>query len=54
MHGLAIPENPILTLEEAEEEILKTVSVYTLRYWPEMLDSLDLRSYLEMLKEEDR
>jgi len=54
-HGLAVPEEPpIITLEEGEEVILKTVAVYTNRYWPEMLDSLDLRSYLEMVKEEDR
>jgi len=45
---------PIITLEEGEEEILKIVSVYTLRYWPEMLDPLDLRGHLEMVKEEDR
>ncbi len=45
---------PIITLEEGEEEILKTVAVYTNRYWSEMLDPLDLRSYLEMVKEEDR
>jgi len=53
-HGLSIPENPIISLEEGEEEILQIVSVYTLRYWPEMLDPLDLRGHLEMVKEEDR
>ena len=54
-HGLAIPERPpIISFEEGEEEVLQIVSVYTLRYWPEMLDSLDLRRHLEMVKEEDR
>jgi len=47
-------EPPIITLEEGEEEILKIVAVYTNRYWPEMLDPLDLRGHLEMVKEEDR
>ena len=55
VHALAFPESPpIITLEKREEEILQIVSVYTFRYWPEMLDSLDLRVYLEMVKEEDR
>jgi len=53
-HGLAIPEKLLISLEEQEEEILQIVSVYTLRYWPEMLDPLDLRGHLEMVKEEDR
>ncbi|TES83228.1 MAG: hypothetical protein E3J92_03465 [Dehalococcoidia bacterium] len=53
-HGLAIPDKLIISLEEQEEEILQIVSVYTLRYWPEMLDPLDLRGHLEMVKEEDR
>ncbi|MBE0449021.1 MAG: hypothetical protein IBX64_13185 [Actinobacteria bacterium] len=55
VHAFALPEKPpIITLEEAEEEILKIVAVYTNRYWPEMLDPLDLRGHLEMVKEEDR
>lgn len=45
---------PIITLEEREEEILQIVAVYTNRYWPELLDALDLRGHLEMVKEEDR
>lgn len=53
-HGLAIPEKPIITLGEAEEEILQIVAVYTNRYWPEMLDRLDLRGCLERIKDEDR
>ena len=53
-HGLAIPDKLIISLEEQEEEILQIVSVYTLRYWPEMLDPLDLRGHLEMVKEEER
>ena len=55
VHALALPESPsMITLEKREEEILQIVSVYAFRYWPEMLDSLDLRVYLEMVKEEDR
>lgn len=54
-YGLAIPkELPIMNLEEQEGEILQIVAVYTNRYWPEMLDLLDLRGHLEMVKEEDR
>lgn len=45
---------PVVTLEEGEEDILQIVAVYTNRYWPELLDALDLRSHLEMVKEEDR
>lgn len=55
VHALALPAKPpIITLEEGEEEILQIVAVYTNRYWPEMLDPLDLRGYLEKVKEEDR
>ncbi len=53
--GLAVPEEPpIITLEEGEEEILKTVAVYTARFWPELLDALELRGHLERVREEDR
>ncbi len=55
VHALALPAKPpIKTLEEGEKEILQIVAVYTNRYWPEMLDPLDLRGHLEMVKEEDR
>jgi hypothetical protein len=51
----ALPAKPqIITLEEGEEKILQIVAVYTNRYWPEMLDCLDLRGYLEKVKNEDR
>jgi hypothetical protein len=48
-HGLAIPEKPdIVTLKEQEKSILGIVAAYTSEYYPELLDPLDLRSYLDV------
>jgi len=53
--GLAVPETPIEeSFEKREESILKALGVYTSKYYPELLDPLDLRGHLEMVKEEDR
>jgi len=49
-----IEKPPVITLEEGEEDILHVVAEYTTRFWPELLDALELRGYLEMVKEEDR
>jgi len=47
-HGLAIPEKPtIISLEEQEEIVLQMVAAYTSEYYPELLDPLDLRGYVE-------
>lgn len=53
--GLAVREKPIEeSFEKREENILKVVGFYASKYYPELLDPLDLRGYLEMVKEEDR
>jgi len=45
---LAIPEKPtIISLEEQEEIVLQMVAGYASEYYPELLDLLDLREYLE-------
>lgn len=49
-----IEKPPVITLEEEEEDILQIVAVYTARFWPELLDALELRGHLEMVREEDR
>lgn len=47
--GLNIPEKPdIIPIEERENEILQTVASYTTEYYPELLDQLDLRNYLNI------
>jgi len=47
-HGLAISEKPtMLSLEEQEEIVLQMVAGYASEYYPELIDSLDLRQYLE-------
>ena len=49
-HGLAIPEKPTqMTLEEQEALILQMVAAYTSDYYPELLDPLDLRGYLDAM-----
>jgi len=46
--GVDIPEMPdIVTLEEREESVLGLVAVYVAEFWPELLDPLDLRGYVE-------
>ena len=48
-HGLAISEEPtIISLEEQEEIVLQMVAGYASEYYPELLDPLDLRGYLEV------
>ena len=47
-YGLNIPEKPdFIPLEEREKEILAIVAGYTSEYYPELLDPLDLRDYLD-------
>jgi hypothetical protein len=47
-HGLDIPKEPdIVTLKEREDGVLATVAGYTYEFYPELLDSLDLKDYLE-------
>ena len=46
--GLAIPEKPdVLNLEEQEKAVLQMVAAYTAEYYPELLDPLDLRGYIQ-------
>lgn len=48
-HGLDIPEKPdMISLEEREESLLQIVAAYTAEYYPELLEPLDLRNYLEV------
>ncbi len=48
-HGLDIPQKPnMLSLEEREQLALQTLAAYTAEFYPELLDSLDLRGYLEV------
>jgi len=47
-HGLAIPEKPtIISLEEQEKTVVQMVAAYASEYYPELLDPLDLRGYLD-------
>jgi len=47
-HGADFPEKPtIITLEEQEKLVLEMVAAYTSEYYPELLDPLDLRGYVE-------
>lgn len=46
-YGVDIPEKPErISLEEREEIVLQMVAAYTSEFYPELLDSLDLRGYL--------
>jgi hypothetical protein len=46
--GVDIPEKPdYIPLEEREKPILTTTAVYAAEFYPELLDPLDLRGYLE-------
>ncbi|MFC2068301.1 hypothetical protein ACFLTP_04775 [Chloroflexota bacterium] len=48
-YGLNIPEKPdIIPIEERENEILQHVATYTSEYYPELLDVLVLRDYLNI------
>ena len=47
-YGLAIPEKPdIVSFEEREESILQIVATYTAEFYPELLDPLDLKGYID-------
>jgi hypothetical protein len=49
-HGLAIPEKPtIISLEEQEKTVLQMVAAYASEYYPELLDPLDLRGYIDTI-----
>ncbi len=51
-HGLAIPEKPIIiSLEEQEKAVLRMVAAYASEYYPELLDLLDLGSYIQEVKD---
>lgn len=53
--GLAVPEKPIEeNFEKREENILKVLGLYASKYYPELLDALELRGHLEIAKEEDK
>jgi len=46
--GVDIPQKPdIVSLEEREEIVLQMVAAYTSEFYPELLDPLDLRGYVE-------
>jgi hypothetical protein len=48
-HGLTIPEElKIWSLEETQRAVLRMVAVYTSEYYPELLDPLGLRVYLNV------
>lgn len=48
-YGLAIPEKPdIVSLEEREKSLLQIVAAYASEYYPELIDPLNLRCYLEV------
>ena len=48
-YGLPLPEKPdIIPLEEREKEILQNVAGYTAEFYPELLDLLKLRGYLDV------
>lgn len=50
--GLTVPEKPIEeSFEKREGNILKVVAFYTSKYYPELIDALQLRGHLEMVKE---
>jgi len=47
-YGLVLPEEPtVVSLCEQEETVLQTVAIYTSEYYPELVDPLDLRGFLE-------
>ena len=48
-YGVTLPEKPtIISLEEQEDIVLSMVAAYVSEYYPELLDPLDLRGYLEV------
>ncbi len=46
--GFNLPEEPTpISLEEQEKIVLQTVAAYASEYYPELLDPLDLRGYID-------
>jgi len=45
--GLPTPEDGTPTLKEREDIILQAVATYTAEYYPELIDPLDLRDYID-------
>ena len=48
--GMPTPGDRPPTLKEHEELVLGTVAVYVSQYYPELLDSLDLRNHLSFIE----
>ena len=47
-HGLAAPEEPPQeSFEKREKNVLQVVAAYASKYYPELLDPLDLRGYID-------
>ncbi len=46
--GVTIPEEfKVMSLEETERAVLQMVALYASKYYPELLDPLDLRGYID-------
>lgn len=51
LHNLTISEKlRVKSLKETEKAVLQMVALYTSKYYPELVDPLDLRSYLDVEK----
>ena len=47
-HGITIPEElEAWSFEETQKAVLRMVAAYTSEYYPELLDPLDLRGYID-------
>ncbi len=47
--GLPIPEKPeVLSMEEREKELLQLLAAYTQEFYPELIDELELREYIDI------
>ena len=48
-HGVTMPEEfKVMSLEETERAVLQMVALYASKYYPELLDPLNLRGYLSV------
>jgi hypothetical protein len=48
--GVTIPEDfKVMSLEETQRAVLQMVAAYTSQYYPELLDSLGLRDYIDVV-----
>ena len=47
-------ESVVVTLEEGEGEVLQILAIYTGKFFPELLDTLELRDYLATADERDK